>query len=157
MKINTKIAINNLQTIFRPLDKCYTNTKFQNHKNNKTSKQPSFQLSSNQNLKKAAENIEKDLLWLPNYEIISNNQNEILTDVTRKKSYEDLYNWIIKDVLPIWTEQKRGLNPTELSKGFHKMYMLVNEYYVNKNLNLIYYDCYTLYLDLCRGIYKILK
>lgn len=156
MPINTKIAINNLQTIFRPLDKSYTYTKFKKHKNHKTSKQPSFRLSSNQDLKKAAENIEEDLLWLPNYEIISNNQNEIFTDITRKKSYGDLCNWIVKDVLPVWTKQKRGLNPTELSKGFHKIYMLLNEYYGNKNLDLIYYDCYTLYLDLCRGVYKIL-
>ena len=156
MIINKKIAIKNLQTIFSWLDKYYTHTKHKNNKNYKTSKKPSFILSPNQDLKKAAKNIEEDLVWLPNYEIISNRSNEVLTDITRKKSYGDLCDWIVKNVLPIWTKQKRGLNPQELSIGFHKVYLLINERDMNKNVDLIFYDCYILYLDLCRGVYKTL-
>jgi len=146
MVFNKEIAIQNLQFMFRYLDRYYT----------KASYNGDYTLGPNQDLKKAAENIKKDLFWLPKYKFKKKkNVLNNFIDINRKKSYGDLCDYIVKNILPIWDIEKRGLNIKELVYSYSKIYdIILSKRLTNKTF--IEYDCYILYLDLCRGVYKTL-
>jgi len=85
MVFNKEIAIHNLQVMFRYLDRYYTRGQDKGY----------YELGPNQDLKKAAENIKKDLFWLPSYKF-KNVLNNNFIDINRKKSYGDLCDYIVK-------------------------------------------------------------
>lgn len=62
---------------------------------------------------------------------------------------------LLKNILPIWNTEKRGLNVKELVNSYTKIYdLILSSRHTNKTF--MEYDCYILYLDLCRGVYKTL-
>merc|ERR1712166_926767 len=158
-----RAATQALKGIFKYLDQHFCNTK--DRPGMVRTKQPTSKLCAGQDLKTSAVAIADDAMWIPDYQAAPASEAAPVApaglyraasapkSLARATSINTLGNI---DELKAWVATKadrwvdgEALSPAELSEGHALVYKICTESSQPKDAEN---QCYTLYLDYCRGI-----